>query len=196
MSFIEYKYTISYLSRKNNSFSLRELNKWLCEHIQISLKTTIDYIEYSLQAKIIKNVCTYDLKKWKEISSKVKYYFTDIWVRNSLNWYSTGIQILTENLIYNELAKKGYIVYNGLNWAFDFTFYTTSQYVTGMNLYIHMSEAENKNELKKEINKLSKIKDKNKKYLIVKSIDELGIKKTNYDYVEIVEIEEFLRKIK
>ncbi len=191
-----YKYTISYLSRNNTFFSLRELQKWLCKHMQISLKTTIDYIDYSLQAKIIKKVYTYDLKKSKEISSRVKYYFTDTWIRNSLNCYSLDRQILLENLIFNELRKKWYTVYNWLNWVFDFTFYTTSQYVSWLNLYIHMSEAKDKGQLKKEVNKLSKIKDKNKKYLIVESIPKLEIKKTNYDYVEIVEIDEFLRKLK
>ncbi|QFR39387.1 ATP-binding protein [Candidatus Gracilibacteria bacterium 28_42_T64] len=191
-----YKYTISYLSRNNTFFSLRELQKGLCKHMQISLKTTIDYIDYSLQAKIIKKVYTYDLKKSKEISSRVKYYFTDTGIRNSLNCYSLDRQILLENLIFNELRKKGYTVYNGLNGVFDFTFYTTSQYVSGLNLYIHMSEAKDKGQLKKEVNKLSKIKDKNKKYLIVESIPKLEIKKTNYDYVEIVEIDEFLRKLK
>ena len=72
-----YNYTITFLAKNNNYYSLRELQKSLDENQSISLKTTIDYIDFSLQSKIIKRVYKYDIKTSKAISTKAKYFFND-----------------------------------------------------------------------------------------------------------------------
>jgi predicted AAA+ superfamily ATPase len=72
-----YNFTISYIANNNIFLSLRELQKNLDNTNNISLKTTIDYIDFSIQAKILKRVYKYDLKTNKQITSKAKYYFTD-----------------------------------------------------------------------------------------------------------------------
>jgi predicted AAA+ superfamily ATPase len=73
-----YNYILSYLAKINKFSSLRELQKKLSSYEKISVKTTIDYIDYSLQAKIIKKIYNYNLKTKKIISSQAKYYFTDL----------------------------------------------------------------------------------------------------------------------
>jgi predicted AAA+ superfamily ATPase len=72
-----YIFTITFLSKNNYFYSLRELQKKLNEINKISLKTTIDYIDFSIQSKIIKRCYKYDIKNEKEITSKAKYYFND-----------------------------------------------------------------------------------------------------------------------
>jgi predicted AAA+ superfamily ATPase len=73
-----YNYTISFLSKNNIFLSLRELQKQLDENKSISLKTTMDYIDFSIQAKIIRKMYKFDLKTNKYISSRAKYFFSDL----------------------------------------------------------------------------------------------------------------------
>lgn len=198
-----YNFTLSYLSYYNNFFSLRELQRNLDKIKNISLKTVIDYVDFSLQVKIIKKVYKFDLKNNKEITTKAKYYFTDNWIRNSLSEFQTNKKTLIENLIFNKLEYNNYKIYSWLNWKFDFSFYWIKEKKNShliKSIYIHISEETKKEELKKEVNKLLKIWKKKwdnelcKKYLLVESIDKLGIKKLKYDNVEIVEINNFLIK--
>jgi len=72
-----YNFVISYLAKNNSFTSLRELHKNLNSINKISLKTVIDYIDFSIKAKIIKRVYKIDLKTNKKITTKAKYYFTD-----------------------------------------------------------------------------------------------------------------------
>jgi len=72
---------------------------------QITLKTTIDYIDFSIRAKIIKPIYRYDLKKQKVISSRAKYYFTDTGIRNSISQYTLSQKILKENFLFQELSQ-------------------------------------------------------------------------------------------
>lgn len=186
-----YNYTITYLSKNNIFLSLRDIHKNIDKINKISLKTTIDYIDFSLQSKIIKRCYKYDLKNKKEISSKAKYYFTDNWVRNSLNNFKLKKEILIENLIYNILEYNKYTIYWGFNWKFDFSFFWNKKWE---NIFIHISKQTKKEEIKKEINKLNKINKVWNKYLLVENIKELWIKKIKYDGVEIIEVNEFLKK--
>ncbi len=188
-----YIFTIIYLSKNNIFYSLRELYKQLDSINKISLKTTIDYIDFSLQSKIIKRSYKYDIKTKKEITSKAKYYFSDNWIRNSLVDYKLNKYILLENMIFNILDYNDFIIYSGINWKFEFSFYWIKE---KEKIFIHISRQETKEELKKEINKLNKIKDEGKKYLLVKNIKELAIKKIQYNNVLIIEINEFIINFK
>lgn len=186
-----YTYTITYLSNNNIFLSLRDLHKLLDKTNKISLKTTIDYIDFSIQSKILKKCYKYDIKNKKEITSKAKYYFTDNWIRNSLSNFSLSNKTLIENTIYNILDYNNFNIYSWLNWKFNFSFYWKKKW---KNIYIHISEQTKKEEIKKEVNKLIKIKKEWNKYLLVESIEKLNIKKTKYESVIILEINDFLLK--
>ena len=188
-----YIFTITFLAKYNSFNSLREIQKELNQINKISLKTVIDYIDFSIQAKIIKKCYKYDLKNSKIINSKIKYYFNDNWIRNSLANFNLKNKILIENLIFNILDFNNYDIYSGLNWKFEFSFYWEK---ADENIFIHISESKNKDELKKEINKLNKIKINWVKYLLVKDLKELKIKKIKYDSVIILEINDFLINFK
>jgi predicted AAA+ superfamily ATPase len=68
---------MTYLAHNNTYTSLRDLHKKLDNIQSISLKTVIDYVDFSIQEKILKRVYKYDLKNNKTITSKGKYYFSD-----------------------------------------------------------------------------------------------------------------------
>ena len=84
-------------------------NEWFAK---LSVNTLSAYIKYLENAFIIHTVSRYDLKWKKILEHKEKYYFTDIWIRNSL-WYNLKNDIgkLLENLVFLKLKEEWYDVY-------------------------------------------------------------------------------------
>lgn len=199
-----YKFTITYLAENNFFSSLRELQNKLDKIQKISLKTAIDYVDFSIQEKILKRVYKYDLKTNKPITSKAKYYFTDNWIRNSLVNFELEKNVLYENQIFNLLELNNYNIYSWLSWKFDFTFYCEIKESDDSNtwenqnldtkIYIQIANDFSKDDIKKEVTKFLKIEDENKKYILVENIEKLDIKKLVYDNIEIMEINKFLEK--
>ncbi len=77
----------------------------------ISYKTISKYIDCFIDAFIIKKAERYDIKGKKMINSIYKYYFEDIGLRNArLNFRQEDNGYIMENIIYNELVRRGYNV--------------------------------------------------------------------------------------
>ena len=74
--------------------------------------TTIKYhIEYLKNSFLVSEALRYDIKGRRYIGSNSKYYFTDIGLRNALiNFREFEPPHIMENIIYNELIKRGYNV--------------------------------------------------------------------------------------
>lgn len=74
--------------------------------------TTIDtYLEYFEEAFIIDTARRYDIKGKKYIGTPVKYYFTDIGLRNAcLNFRQQEENHIMENILFIELKARGYNV--------------------------------------------------------------------------------------
>ncbi len=184
-----YNSTLSFIAKNDSFISLREIQKQVSSFCNISLKTTIDYIDFSLQTKIIKKVSKFNIKTNKASSSKAKYYFTDNGIRNCLSDFNLDKDILTENLIFNKLEYNNFNVFSGYNWKFNFSFYWEKD---SFKIYVHISKQDTKEELKKEVKKLLKIWDNNNKFLLVNNLEKFWIRKTEYDTVKIMDITDFL----
>ena len=77
----------------------------------ISLNTIRQYIEYLEDAFIISKANRYNVKGRKYIGTPLKYYFEDVGLRNArLGFRQIKETHLMENIIYNELRKRGYSV--------------------------------------------------------------------------------------
>ncbi len=187
-----YYLTITYLAKVNKFLSIREIFREINDYQKIAPKTLSDYIDFSIQEKIIKKVDMFDIKKWDIINWKSKYYFIDNWIRNSLMNFTLEYKTLKENLIFAILNYYNFEIYWWKNWIFEFTFLVKKY---NKRIYIHISESTDKNEIKKEVNKLSKINDNYKKYLIVDDLKKYAFEKTVYEKVEIIELEEITKKI-
>lgn len=74
--------------------------------------TTIDiYLDYFEEAYIIDVARRYDIKGKKYIGTPVKYYFTDIGLRNArLNFRQQEENHIMENILFFELKARGYNV--------------------------------------------------------------------------------------
>lgn len=77
----------------------------------ISSNTIRRYIEYFCDSFLIDSALRYDVKGKKYIDTPVKYYFTDIGLRNArLNFRQLEETHAMENIIFNELKLRGFNV--------------------------------------------------------------------------------------
>ena len=77
----------------------------------ISPKTIKKYLEYLTDSYLIEAAVRYDVRGRKYINTPLKYYFTDLGLRNArINFRQIEQTHLMENVIYNELRVRGYNV--------------------------------------------------------------------------------------
>jgi len=81
------------------------------KHISISHSTIAQYLAWFEEAYLISGAKRYDVKGSRYFSTPMKYYFTDIGLRNArLNFRQVEQTHTMENMIYNDLISRGYSV--------------------------------------------------------------------------------------
>lgn len=92
----------------SNTFSSERQTKY-------TNKTISNHIDYLAEAFLISKANRYDIKGRKYIGANLKYYFTDIGLRNArLNFRQQEPTHIMENIVYNELLLRGYNVDVGI----------------------------------------------------------------------------------
>ena len=91
-------------NKLSNSFkSIKNLN--------VAPNTIKQYLEYCVDSFLIQKANRYDVKGKKYIDTPLKYYFTDIGLRNvRLGFRQQEESHIMENIVYNELINLGYQV--------------------------------------------------------------------------------------
>lgn len=85
------------------------------ENVELSSFTIDTYLDYLQNAFLIEKASRYDIKGKRYIGTLSKYYFVDTGLRNSLlDFRQVEETHLMENVIYNELRSRGYLVDVGL----------------------------------------------------------------------------------
>ena len=83
--------------------------------ISYSNKTIFNHIDYLAEAFLISKADRYDIKGRKYVGANLKYYFSDIGLRNArLNFRQQEPTHIMENIVYNELLVRGYNVDVGI----------------------------------------------------------------------------------
>ena len=161
------------------------------KNIKVSNATISTYLDYLIESFLFSNAKRYDVKGKKYFEYPSKYYCTDIGLRNArLNFRQQEETHIMENIIYNELLIRGYLVDVGVIEITE----TKDRIKTkkqceidfivnkGMKKYYIQSalNVSDPDKLKTEIRPLKKTNDFFKKILIVKTsmkpwIDEDGI---------------------
>lgn len=78
---------------------------------KITATTITRYIEYLEDSFLIEEARRYDIKGKSSIGTPMKYYFTDMGLRNvRIHFRQTEVTHSMENVIYNELRMRGYSV--------------------------------------------------------------------------------------
>ena len=87
---------------------------------KISSNTIRKYIDYLCDSFLIDSAVRYDVKGKKYIDTPVKYYFTDMGLRNArLNFRQLEETHSMENIIFNELKIRGFNVDVGVIMQYD-----------------------------------------------------------------------------
>ena len=78
-------------------------------------KTISNYLRFLEDAYMVERAQRFDIKRKDYIESPYKFYFSDIGVRNSrINFRQVEETHIMENIIYNELKTRGYLVDVGI----------------------------------------------------------------------------------
>lgn len=150
------------------------------EKVNLNPETIGFYLSYLQDAYLIEKSTRYDIKGKKYIGSLSKYYFTDIGIRNAiLDFRQQEESHIMENIIYNELRRKGFVVDVGIvehrttdkdnqtirkQYEVDFVANLGSQ-----RYYIQSAlSIPDKEKITQETNSLRYINDSFKKIIIVK----------------------------
>lgn len=171
------------------------------KNVSIGAPTLKSYIDYFCDAFLVEQVNRFDVKGKRYIGTPLKYYFSDLGLRNALlNFRQVEKTHLMENLIYNELRGRGYNVdvgvvpYNGKN-AQGVSFRTQLEVDFVCNkgnqrLYVQSALAlPTQEKINQETNSLRRINDGFQKMVVVGdhtigSHDESGILFINiYDFL-------------
>lgn len=160
--------------------------------VSISDDTIAKYLDYFIDAFMVYKAQRYDVKGRKYIGSPLKYYFSDIGLRNArLNFRQQEENHIMENIIYNELLYRefdvdvGVVEYNHKNadgkklrsqLEIDFVANKGSE-----RYYIQSAlTVSDEDKRKQEVNSLQRVNDSFKKIVVVKDdivpwYDEKGI---------------------
>ncbi len=148
--------------------------------IRISSVTIASYLEYLTESFLFNNAKRYDIKGKKYFEYPSKYYSIDIGLRNArLNFRQQEETHIMENIIYNELLNRGYLVDVGVieivkikEGHKDKKQYEIDFVVNKGNKKYYIQSAlnvSNSDKLETEIRPLKKTNDFFKKILIVKT---------------------------
>ena len=81
------------------------------KNTKVSSQTIASYLDYLMESFLFNNAKRYDVKGKKYFEYTSKYYCTDIGLRNArLNFRQQEETHIMENIIYNELISRGYLV--------------------------------------------------------------------------------------
>ena len=79
--------------------------------VSVSANTISNYLKILQEVFMIEKSLRYDIKGKKYIETPAKYYFADLGLRNArINFRQQEVTHLMENLIYNELRIRGFLV--------------------------------------------------------------------------------------
>jgi predicted AAA+ superfamily ATPase len=168
--------------------------------VSVHQETIKNFLDYFEDAFLVSKAKRYDIKGKKYINTPMKYYFTDVGLRNArLNFRQIEETHLMENVIYNELLIRGYNVDVGVvdhyytdednqrrqkKLEVDFVCNQGSN-----RLYIQSAlSIPDKSKMEQEQSSLIKIRDSFRKIIIVKE----GISHNSENGIYIMNLFDFL----
>lgn len=94
-----------------NALNIANTFKSVSNVQSITDKTVSAYLEYMQDAFLIEKSERFDIKGRKYIGSLSKYYYQDVGLRNAiLSFRQSGPTHIMENVIYNEMRMRGWLV--------------------------------------------------------------------------------------
>ncbi len=148
------------------------------QHVSITDDTVASYIEYIENSFLIEGAARYNIKGRKYYDCIKKYYLVDVGLRNArLNFRQQEMTHIMENVIYNELRVRGFLVDVGVvesrtmtNGKSSYTQYEIDFVATnGMDRYYIQSaySLPDEDKVNQELQSLRKVDNSFRKIVIV-----------------------------
>ena len=150
----------------------------------ITADTVGNYLEYLCEAFLFYKVYRYDIKGKEYLKTLNKYYISDIGLRNSkLQFRQLEVTHTLENIIYQELLRRGYMVDIGKNKEKEIDFIAKNSKDTYyIQVAYSIAEPEKKEQ---EISSFYKIDDGYKKIVITMDNDPFTILENGYKKMQV-----------
>jgi len=171
------------------------------QKLKIKSDTVAKYLEYFIDSFILGQAQRYDVKGRSYISTPLKYYYTDVGLRNArLNFRQQEENHIMENVLYNELVARGFSIDVGVvpyHWRneegklirslLEIDFIVNKGY---KRYYIQSAlNVDTKEKRDQETNSLTRVDDSFQKIVVVK---EDIIPWTDESGIQYIGIQEFL----
>lgn len=166
--------------------------------LKVKNETISAYLDCFIDAYILSKSYRYDIKGRSYIDTPLKYYFTDIGLRNArLNFRQQEENHIMENIIYNELVARGFNVDVGVV-EYNYTDVNGKKIRSQLEVDFVVNKVDKRyyiqsaltvadeEKRKQEINSLNRIGDSYTKIVVVHdnilpSIDDKGVKYINIE---------------
>lgn len=171
-----------------NTFSATSISKYLkSENHSIDNETVYGYLQKLERAYILHRCPRYDIKGKELLKTQEKFYLADPALDYSVLGYSMNrIDAMLENVVYLELARRGYEISVGKMDRFEVDFVASK---LGEKIYVQVTKKmERKETEEREYGRLLEIQDNYPKYVL--TTDEFA--GGNYEGIKTMHIADFL----
>jgi predicted AAA+ superfamily ATPase len=171
-----------------STFSAKSISDYFkSQYRKVDIMTVYNYIEALESSFIISKVSRYDVHGKEVLKTQEKYYLADQGIQHAVFGYrDRNISGVLENIVYNELVRRGYNVYVGKLKDKEIDFVAEKK---GKKLYVQVTyKMESEKTIQREFEPLLMIRDHYPKYVV--SMDENF--KDNIEGVRHVNLAEFI----
>ena len=173
------------LANIGRTFSASSLSRFLrSERRGVSVDTVLNYLTYCAEAFLLNRVPRYDLTSKRVLAVEEKYYVVDHGLREAMGLSgSTAIELVLENIVYNELTSRGWSVSIGRagDLEIDFVAHRDTQVLYVQVSYLLASERTRR----REFDALLAVPDNHPK--LVLSLDPLSLSRDGVEHRNLVE---------
>lgn len=173
------------LANIGRTFSASSLSRFLrSERRGVSVDTVLNYLTYCAEAFLLSRVPRYDLTSKRVLAVEEKYYVVDHGLREAMGLSNlTAIELVLENIVYNELTSRGWSVSIGRagDREIDFVAHRDTQVLYVQVSYLLASERTRR----REFDALLAVPDNHPK--LVLSLDPLSLSRDGVEHRNLVE---------
>lgn len=172
--------------------SIRKIENTLnSKGIKVSDDTIASYVSYLVESFLFKKVTRWDIKGKDYLAGIFKYYCVDLGLRNArLNFRQIEINHLMENVIYNELLARNYIVDIGIIYSSDKKSYEVDFIARKGPKQFYLQSTfslYSEDKINQEISSFRKINDGFRKIIITKETSPFTTLENGYERINIID---------
>ena len=149
-----------------NTFSAKSISDYFkSQYRKVDITTIYNYIDALVSSFIIEKVNRYDVHGKEILKTQEKFYLADQGIQHAVFGYrNRNISGVLENIVYNELKRRGYLVYIGKLKDKEIDFIAERK---NEKVYVQVTyKMENEQTIEREFGPLLAVQDHYPKYVV------------------------------